>query len=69
MYPVEEIPVKKIKLGSNSRLDIEKEELDGLMTSIQEVGLLQPIGVRPAGAKFEVTYGNRRFLACRKAWN
>lgn len=64
---VQKINLNKIKLSRNSRLDIKDEELDGLMTSIKEVGLLQPVGVVDLDdGTFEVCYGNRRFLACSK---
>lgn len=60
------IPIKKIKLGKNSRMDIQTEDLADLMLSIKEMGLLEPIGVTTRGANYEVCYGNRRFLACDK---
>jgi ParB family chromosome partitioning protein len=43
-------------------------EIDELATSIQTVGLLQPIMVVPAEAKgkYEIILGQRRYLACRK---
>lgn len=51
---VKELPVNKIKLGRNSRLDIKNEELSGLMQSIESEGLLQPIGVVKRGRGYEV---------------
>lgn len=36
-----------------------------LAESIREVGLIQPIVVRPVGEVFEVIAGHRRLLACR----
>lgn len=61
------MPVNKIKLARNSRVSVSAEELDGLMSSIKEVGLLQPIGVSPTKAGgYEVCFGNRRFLAVTK---
>lgn len=61
------LPLNKIKLNKNSRLNIDPEELDGLMKSIKEEGLLQPIGVVDnENGTFEVCYGNRRFLAVSK---
>ena len=66
MEDLQHISLKKIILGRNSRLEVTHEELDGLMSSIKEEGLLQPIGVTPRGNKFEVIYGNRRFMACKK---
>jgi ParB/RepB/Spo0J family partition protein len=63
---VQKMALNKIKLGKNSRLSVSKEELDGLMQSIKEVGLLQPIGVAKNGSGYEICYGNRRFMACSK---
>ena len=40
--------------------------LSGLMMSIQDKGLLEPIIVRPVEEGFEVVAGMRRFEACRK---
>lgn len=60
------LPIKKIKLARNSRMSVAPDELDGLMQSIKEVGLLQPIGVVRRAKGYEVCYGNRRFLACDK---
>lgn len=63
---IQSVPISKIKLGRNSRKDIRDEELSGLMQSIKETGLLQPIGVVRKADHYEVCYGNRRFLACSK---
>jgi len=45
------------------RLDIDDDELQELANSIQERGLIQPIGVTPRGERFMVVFGDRRFLA------
>jgi ParB family transcriptional regulator, chromosome partitioning protein len=42
------------------------EKVDELATSILQKGLIHPIMVRPAGDKFEIVAGNRRFKACSK---
>lgn len=60
------MPLNKIKLGRNSRANIDKDELEGLMESIKTIGLLQPIGVVKNGTGYSIAYGNRRFLACSK---
>jgi ParB family chromosome partitioning protein len=41
-------------------------QLDGLMASIEEKGLLEPIVVRPVEDGFEVVAGHRRLEACRR---
>jgi|SRR5215216_195634 len=62
---LEEIKVKQIKLPKRA-LRAETGNLDELIYSIQEKGLLQPIVVRPLdnSSYFEVVAGNRRFQAC-----
>lgn len=45
---------------------IRGEELQSLVQSIREKGLLQPIVVRPKGERFELVAGERRLLACRE---
>lgn len=63
---IKEIPLNKIKLGRNSRMNVTDDEIAGLMESIKEEGLLQPIGVVPRGGGYEICFGNRRFLATSK---
>lgn len=63
---ITKMPLNKIKLGRNSRVAVDATELDGLMESIKQVGLLQPIGVVKNGTGYNIAYGNRRFLACSK---
>lgn len=48
------------------RMDIDPDVLDDLAQSISEVGLLQPILLAVDGARFEVVFGHRRFLAHKK---
>ena len=46
----------------------DNEEMAELTESIQELGLLTPLVVRPlAGGQYEVISGHRRLFACRKA--
>ena len=45
------------------RLDIDESELRELADSIQERGLMQPIGVTPRGDRFMIVFGDRRYLA------
>jgi ParB/RepB/Spo0J family partition protein len=63
---IQNVALNKIKLGKNSRLNISEDELSGLMQSIKETGLLQPIGVVQKGKHYSISYGNRRFLAASK---
>ncbi len=66
---IKEIPINKIKIGRNSRLSVSKEDLSGLMQSINSTGLLEPIGVIKSNkhiGNYEIAYGNRRFMAFSK---
>ncbi len=54
------------------RQHFDEQALDELVTSIREVGLLQPVVVReigpgPEGARYELVMGERRWRACREA--
>lgn len=43
------------------------EELEDLVESIEKVGVLQPIVVRPFGTKYEIVAGERRWRAAQEA--
>jgi ParB family transcriptional regulator, chromosome partitioning protein len=46
----------------------DEEELAELVASVREVGLLQPVVVRPTSAgRYELVMGERRWRACREA--
>jgi len=60
-----EVKLNKTHLSKQS-LRTDLGNLDELMSSIDKVGLLQPIVVRPISDKYEVVAGNRRFEACRQ---
>ena len=50
------------------RRSFDEEALDELAESIREVGLLQPVVVRAAGAgRYELIMGERRWGACQRA--
>ncbi len=60
------IPLKDIFLGElNERLD--PGDIDGLAKSIAQVGVLEPLLVRPVADKFEVIAGGRRYRAASQA--
>ncbi len=66
---IKELPMNKIKIGRNSRLSVSKEDLSGLMQTINSTGLLEPIGVvksKKNDGSYEIAYGNRRFMAYTK---
>lgn len=61
-----EIPIELIDAsGLNPRSDFDEGALQELAASIREHGVLQPIRVRPAGERFEIIMGERRYRACK----
>lgn len=48
------------------RVEIDPEGIAELAENISEVGLLQPVLLRPMGDRYEIVAGHRRFLACQK---
>jgi len=65
---VKEIELKKIHPNRfNPRLEINIERLNELAASIKEVGLLEPIIVRPVNGEYEVVVGERRYRASLQA--
>lgn len=46
-----------------ARMEIDEGELKELAHSIQERGLMQPIGVTPRAGRYMIVYGDRRYLA------
>jgi len=63
---IEEIDIKKIELLENIRQKQSNEDLNELMTSIKDVGLMQPIGVQETNEGYILIWGYRRLLACKK---
>jgi ParB family chromosome partitioning protein len=65
---VKAIELKKIHPNKlNPRLEMNIERLNELATSIREVGLLEPIIVRPVNGEYEVVVGERRYRASQQA--
>jgi ParB family chromosome partitioning protein len=65
---IKEVDLKDIFPSKlNPRLEISIERLNELAESIREVGLLEPIIVRPVDGKFEVVVGERRYRASQQA--
>lgn len=46
------------------RTEFDEEKIYDLSQSIKKQGLISPITVRPAGNKYEIVAGHRRFKAC-----
>ncbi|MEU6862495.1 ParB/RepB/Spo0J family partition protein [Streptomyces sp. NPDC046876] len=64
-----ELPMDAITPNPRQPRDVfDADALAELVTSIQEVGLLQPVVVRQAGPdRYELVMGERRWRACREA--
>ena len=68
-----EIPIHEVRENPrNPRTMFDDEELDELAYSLREVGMLQPVVVRPIpvtdeGESFELVMGERRWRAARRA--
>lgn len=68
-----EIPINEVRENPrNPRTMFDEEELDELAHSLREVGVLQPVVVRPIpvtedGESFELVMGERRWRAARRA--
>lgn len=65
---IKEVELKNIHPSKlNPRLEINIERLNELADSIKEVGLLEPIIVRPVSDGYEVVVGERRYRASQQA--
>ncbi|WP_250258402.1 ParB/RepB/Spo0J family partition protein [Dermabacter sp. Marseille-Q3180] len=68
-----EVPISEIRENPrNPRTVFDDDELDELAYSLREVGVLQPIVVRPVtdsvdGEPFEIVMGERRWRAAKRA--
>ena len=64
-----ELPLDSITPNPRQPREVfDEDALQELVTSIQEVGLLQPVVVRQLGpARYELIMGARRWRACREA--
>jgi ParB family chromosome partitioning protein len=64
-----ELPVGSISPNPRQpRTVFDEEALAELVESVREVGLLQPVVVRPLGGdRFELVMGERRWRACQRA--
>ena len=68
-----DIPIHEIRENPrNPRTMFDEDELDELASSVRQVGVLQPVVVRPIpvtedGESFELVMGERRWRAARRA--
>jgi ParB family chromosome partitioning protein len=62
-----DVPVENIQPGKiTARRALNGNALDGLASSIQEHGLIEPLVLRPAENGYEIVAGARRFLAAKR---
>ena len=60
------LPIDSIRPNPDQpRRTFSREELQELTVSIAQVGLIQPLTVRPAGTGYELISGERRLRACQ----
>lgn len=60
------LPVEKINPSRyQPRAEIAPQELEELVSSIKEKGIIQPILVRKLGERYEIVAGNRRLCAAK----
>lgn len=48
------------------RLEILPNKIEELSDSIREIGLLSPVLLSRSGDRYEIVFGHRRYLACRR---
>ncbi|MHA2374863.1 MAG: DUF488 family protein, N3 subclade [Candidatus Thorarchaeota archaeon] len=65
MSEIVEIAIDKLVVGK-SNVRKSPGEIDELADNIKQVGMLEPLIVRPVSKKFEVVAGTRRLAAARK---
>ena len=64
---LQELPIAAIRANPyQPRAEFDEAALGALADSIREVGLLQPVLVRPAGDEYELIAGERRWRAARR---
>jgi ParB family chromosome partitioning protein len=65
---VELLPVERIRASRyQPRRRFDEERLEELAASIRELGIIQPLVVRPAGSDYELIAGERRLRAAQRA--
>lgn len=65
---LQELPIGRLRPNPRQpRGHFDEEALASLAASIKELGVLQPVLVRPAGDDFELVAGERRWRAAKRA--
>lgn len=63
-----QIPIESLRPNQyQPRRDFDEQALDSLTASIAELGVLQPLLVRPVGDGYELVAGERRWRAAERA--
>src|SRR5437868_13182559 len=63
-----EVPISSVVPNSHQPRDrFDEDALEGLVASVREVGILQPVVVRRSGEGYELIAGERRFRAAQRA--
>ncbi len=64
---IRKIKLSDIEQNENSRVIYKSTELADLMRSMEQDGLLQPVGVRQlSNGRYDAIFGNRRIMAAKK---
>jgi ParB family chromosome partitioning protein len=65
---LQELPIARLRPNPRQPRDhFDEEALASLAASIRELGVLQPVLVRPVGDDFELVAGERRWRAAKRA--
>jgi len=65
---LQDLPISDITPNPNQpRVHFDEESLSELTASIQQIGVLQPVLVRPVGSGYELIAGERRWRAAGRA--
>jgi ParB family chromosome partitioning protein len=65
---LQELPIGRLRPNPRQPRDhFDEEALASLAASIKELGVLQPVLVRPVGDEFELVAGERRWRAAKRA--
>src|SRR5438876_640387 len=62
------VPVDLIDAAEDQpRQSFNRGALEGLTQSVRDHGILQPLRLRPRGARYQLVAGQRRLMAARRA--
>lgn len=67
MPKLAKVPIVQIdEPATPARFSMSDERMDDLCASMREIGLLQPIGLKQSGQRYEIEFGHRRFKAAQR---